>query len=316
MKKCISAKCTMFFCKVVLVLTLVLGFLFCIVMPQYTQSFTAALLDKVDRLISIEGPKIVLIGNSNLVFGIDSTKIEEAFGMPVMNMGLHGGLGNAFHEQMALLHVQPGDIYIVSHTEYDDNDQITDPSLAWITLENHFPLWKLLRMKDIPTMVDAFSTYVKKALDLWAEGTGNVYDKPMYGRSDMNMYGDNTYPRPSRDALMMLPFEEQVIPGIGEQCVDRLNALNKALTEKGATMLVAAYPIASGEFTPLVSDYDAFTEALVEALDAPVISYFSDYMMDYEYFYDTMYHLTNSGVTVRTNLLIDDIRFWMEEQGV
>lgn len=306
-------KHVIFWCKLWLVFAIVVGFLFGIVMPQYTQSFTAVLLDKVERLTSIEGPKIVLIGNSNLVFGIDSAKLEEAFGMPVVNMGLHGGLGNAFHEQMALINVQPGDIYIVTHTEYDDDDQITDPSLAWITLENHFSLWKLLRTKDIPTMADAFSTYVKKALTLWAEGKGNEADTPMYGRNDFNTYGDNAYPRPSRDMQITLPFEEQVVPSIGQKCVDRLNTLHAMLMQKGATMLIAAYPIASGEYTPLVSEYDAFTEALTEALDAPVISYFSDYMLDYEYFYDTMYHLTNTGVAVRTDLLIDDIRYWMEE---
>lgn len=309
-------KCVIFWCKASLVLVIVIGFFFGVLMPQYTQGFTAALLDKVDRLTSIQGPKIVLIGNSNLVFGIDSAKIEEEFGLPVVNMGLHGGLGNAFHEETALCNVQPGDIYIVAHTEYDDDDQITDPSLAWITIENHFSLWRFLRVKDIPGMVDAFSTYIKKALALWAEGVGNEADLPMYARKEFNVYGDNTYPRPSRDVLMEVPFEEQTLPEIGEACVKRLNALNAALQEKGATMLVAAYPIASGEFTPLVAEYDAFTEALTEALDAPVISYFSDYMLDYEYFYDTLYHLTNAGVEIRTNLLIDDIHYWMVERGI
>ena len=300
-----------FWCKAVAVLVLVLVFLFAVVSPQYTENYNASILDKVKRLSSIDGPKMVLIGNSNLVFGMDSEMLEEAFQMPVVNMGVHGGLGNAFHEQMARINIQPGDIYIICHTEYDDDDSIPDPSLAWLTIENHFPLWRLIRLKDIPSMADAFSTYCKKALAVWAEGESADAD-PMYTRESFNVYGDNNYPRPVRDPSIVLPFEEQALPQIGEQCVQRLNALNREIVAKGATMLVAAYPIANGEFTPLVSDYAAFTESLAEALDAPVISYFPDYMIQYEYFYDTMYHLTNEGVAIRTNLLIEDIRFWME----
>ena len=70
------------------------------IMPQYDTSYNAALHDKIDRIEMIEEPKIVLIGNSNVAFGFDSEMIEEAFGMPVVNMGLHGALGNAFHEEM------------------------------------------------------------------------------------------------------------------------------------------------------------------------------------------------------------------------
>ena len=103
----------------------------------------ASLIDKVQRLENLHEPKIVLIGDSNLAFGIDSEKIEEAFGMPVVNMGLHGGLGNAFHEEMTRLNVTEGDIYIICHCSYSDDGQLKNKELAWITLENHPSLWKI-----------------------------------------------------------------------------------------------------------------------------------------------------------------------------
>lgn len=300
-----------FFGKALLVACLVLAFLFGVVMPQYTEGFNAALIDKAARLRSTVGPKIVLIGNSNLAFGVDSQALERAFDMPVVNMGLHGGAGNAFHESMAKLNVQPGDLYIICHTEYDDVDVIDDPSLVWTALENHFSLYPLLRAKDVPTMAKAFSTYVKKALDLWAEGAGNRATEDAYARAAFNAYGDNTFARPQRDANVQIAFESQSVPEIGEACVARLNALNEYLTRHGATMLVAGYPIANGEFTPLVSEYEAFQAALEAALDCPVISYFPNYMLDYDYFFDTMYHLTDDGVRMRTNILIDELDVWM-----
>ena len=71
-----------FFAKCLVMLLLVVLFCFEIVMPQYSLNYQAVLIDKNERLCSIEGPKIVLVGNSNLAFGIDSAAIEEAFGMP------------------------------------------------------------------------------------------------------------------------------------------------------------------------------------------------------------------------------------------
>ena len=81
--------------------------------PQYEHYYSASLIDKMERLDSIEEPKVVLIGNSNLAFGINSKMIEEKFGMPVVNMGFHGSLGNAFHEEMAKINITPGDIYVI-----------------------------------------------------------------------------------------------------------------------------------------------------------------------------------------------------------
>lgn len=304
----------LFFAKAALMLGLVVGFLFGLVMPQYAMSYNASLLDKVKRLKSIDGPKIVLIGNSNLAFGIDSAAIEEAFGMPVVNMGVHGGLGNAFHEEMAKINVHEGDIYIVCQTEYDDDDTILDPSLCWITLENHLSLWTLLRQKDVPQMAEAFSTYVKKALEQWTEGTGNRATDPQYAREAFNEYGDNRYPRLNDGSVPPPPYASQEVPRVGDACVDRLNALAAYLESRGATLLLAAFPIASGEYTPLVEEYEAFQEELESRLNFPVISYFTDYLMEYGYFYDTLFHLTDAGVEIRTNLLIEDLSWWMENR--
>ena len=138
-------KKVLFFGKLFIVTLLLFVFCFGVVMPQYTGNYQASMVDKAARLRSVEGPKIVLIGNSNLAFGMDSQMLEEAFSMPVVNMGLHGGVGNVFNEQAARLNVTPGDIYVVCHSNYDDTDAIKNPELAWITIENHFELYKLIR---------------------------------------------------------------------------------------------------------------------------------------------------------------------------
>lgn len=302
-----------FFAKVALMLALVLVLLGGVLSPQYSLGFNASILDKMDRLKTLEGPKLVLIGNSNLPFGMDSEMLEAEIGMPVVNMGLHGGMGNAFHEEMAKTNVQPGDIYVICHTEYNDTGDAMDPSLTWITIENHFGLWRLVRPEYYGEMKDAASTYVKKLIGLWVDGSGNEATEDAYSRMAFNQYGDDVYERPVQqyDAI---DFSTQKEPYVEDACINRLNELNAYLTARGAYMVVAGYPIANGEFTPLVSVYEDFQAELEEKLDCPVISYFPEYMFDYQYFYDTLFHLTDEGVEMRTSILVEDLQLWLERR--
>lgn len=296
--------------KLICVFAVLIFFMGVIVMPQYRYTYTASLCDKMERLKSIEEPKIVLIGNSNLTFGIDSEMLEEAFDMPVVNMGLHGSMGNAFHEEMAKVNLHEGDIIVVAHTEYSDHDKISDPVTAWLAVENHPQLWRLVRPKDIPDMYFAFPTYAKKALTLWASKEGNEQDHgTVYSRFAFNEYGDVSLERTARSYIFT---EKSVrVPKVNAICTDRLNELNRYVTDRGASLVIAAYPIAYGEFTPPEEKYVQFRTKLQESLDCPVISDYRDYFLDYDYFYDTEYHLTNEGAALRTQQLIYDLERWM-----
>ena len=280
------------------------------IIPQYEGSYNAALVDKVERLQSIEGPKIVLLGNSNLAFGIDSKMIEDAFGMPVVNMGLHGGLGNRFHENMAKYNVCEGDIYIVCHTVYSDDDTVGDATLAWTAIEDHWELWKLLDWKDVKPMMQAFPTYLKKSIDLYSLGNGNEDNGGFYSRSAFNEYGDVELTRNSTEYT----FETEIWPAaVNETATERLNELESFLKERGAVLLVAGYPIAKGELTVDTDIFRQAQEILEKELECPMISDYTDYFLAYNYFYDTNFHLTTEGTKLRTEQLIKDIRDWKNQ---
>lgn len=297
-----------FIIKLIVAFMMLLGYIYHI-LPQYEQGYNASLIDKVDRLESIDEPKIVLLGHSNLAFGINSGLIEEAMGMPVVNMGLHGGNGNAFHEEMAKYNVTPGDIYILCHSDYNDDDLIHETMTAWTSIENHLHLWKILRIDDVVTMARAFPVYLKKSLNLYSSGSGNQDPGGVYARSAFNEYGDVAVLREGSQ----YSFEGVVgIPGIGDISIERINELNEYLTERGATLVVASYPIGNGSLTVDASEFISFQEELAEKLDCPVISNYVDYMFDYKYFFDTEFHLNSDGVELRTIQMISDLKRWQE----
>ena len=286
----------------------------CVVGNQYLGSYQAALIDKAERLRSVEGSKIILIGNSNVCFGMDSKLIEDQFHMPVVDMGLHGGLGNAFHERMIYYGLSAGDIVVICHSSFSDDGSIGDPDLAWITLEHHAELWQIVEKKDLLPLFWAFPSYFHNLiLNMMLGWQGNVArEDSCYSRSAFNEYGDIAF-RPAESYTFT---EESVnVPEINDTCVSRLNQLNRYIEEQGATMLVAGYPIGYGEYTPDASEFDTFEQKLRQALDCDVISHYTDYFLPYELFYNTKLHLTAEGAEIRTKQFISDLSAWMQDEG-
>lgn len=287
-------------------------FFFKIISPQYDKHYQASIIDKVERLESIDSPKIILVGNSNLAYGIDSEMIQNELGMPVVNLGLHGELGNAFHENMAKLNIGEGDIVVVSHISYSDEGGLSNPELTWMTIENHTNLWRIVPAKDWPTLLIGLPSYILKASYYWItnEVENTVTDHNQ--RSMFNEYGDNIYPR---DELTYRFVDGTVdLPEINEICINRLNEFDSFCKEKGASLVIAAYPIADCEFTPDKEEYTRFQTKLDEELDCEIISDFTDYFIPAELFYNTPYHLSNEGAEIRTKQLISDLKQYVEER--
>ncbi|MCF0143387.1 MAG: hypothetical protein HUJ75_08435, partial [Parasporobacterium sp.] len=285
---------------------------FGLISPRYEDGYNASLIDKTARLKSINEPKIILVGDSNLVFGIDSALMEEELGMPVVNMGLHGGLGWAFSMEAARQNINEGDIVVLSQVGYSDDDTIPDPALAWITLENHLDLWPILRARDWPLMLQALPTYALKTINFAITDPEGSIASGAYARSEFNKYGDNVF---ERDSLPGFDFYDSsvtlTIPKVNDINIDRINEFKKYCDEKGATLLVTLYPVAMGDVSPSEAEYEAFEEELKTMTEAPVISEFSDYYFGYDCFFDTKYHLKNEAAKVRTRSLIRDLENYM-----
>ena len=281
---------------------------------QYENDYNASLLDKSARLKAINTPKIILVGNSNLSFGMDSNMLENVMNMPVVNLGLHGGLGNAFHENIAKLNINSGDIIIVCHSTYSDDSRITDITLCWVTLEYHKDLWEILRPEDYPYMVMAFPKYwfnSLKHLITRAISSQDADNVSAYRRRSFNKYGDVVIKpdinKPENEIFW--PGREK-LPEINDICVSRLNELNQYAKERGADLLVAGYPISHGIYSPPDEGYVKFQKELEEKLDCEIISDFRDYFMPYSCFYDFTLHLNEEGTRRRTEQLIRDIKKW------
>lgn len=300
-------------------LLLISSFSYFVIGSQYKYNYQASLIDKVARLKSIDEPKIILVGNSNLSFGINSEMMEAELGMPVVNLGLHGGLGNVFHEQIAKLDIDDEDIVIVCHSSYSDDDNIGDKELALITYDYNNQLLPIFRKKDYIGLLKAYPTYLRKSAVLWMLGRGNQDEGGCYSRKAFNKYGDVVVKPEYEQVDVDLFFEQEgnraAVPWINDVCMERLNALNQYCNDHGAKMVVAGYPVAYGKYDSFgKDDFIKFQRNLEDALSCDVISDFTDYFYPYDYFYNTALHLNDKGREARTKQLIEDMKKWMDEQ--
>ena len=273
--------------------------------PQYTHEYTASFIDKMNRLESIKEPKIVLVSNSNLAFGIQSELIEEELGMPVVNLGFHGGLGNAFHERMPLFNLSKGDIIVIAHLTYADDDTIADPELAMLTVENYFHYWKIFRLKDYPRIISILPKYTKKCFVRWREKADVPPSSTCYARSAFNKYGDNIFPR-DVEAGESAPELRHV--SVNDVCMNRINDFYEQCKEKGISVVIAGAPIINGLHGFDADEYIQFQKEVENRAACPVISDFTDYFFDKKYFFASNLHMTNEGARLRTEQLIKDLK--------
>ena len=300
--------------KLFLFFSIIFCFAVCVVMPQYKLGYMAAFIDKLEREENISGPKIVLLGDSNVAYGVDSGKIEEMLGMPVVNMGLHGGLGQTFCMDLAKKGIRQGDIVIILPGKYDYEAKLLDGTLAWLLLESDLTLLSRVNRQDYFTLLKGYPAYLKKAITLWKNHTGNLDDPVGKDRDDLNEYGDicsvGDVNIMEDGYIRTDPFCED----INYNLMDYFNEYNRYVQEKGAVMVLASAPILEPLLINGYSTAQRRQDELAQALEFPVISDCMNYIYPPEYFYDTNFHLNDRGKEIRTMQLVEDIKTWLNNR--
>lgn len=106
--------------KIVVLITLIISTIGGIIVfhNDIDENYFAAIADKHKYAQSIQKPKIILAGGSNLAFGIASDSIEKILKRPVVNLGLYVGFGLDFILNETLSEVKKGDLVVLSIEYY------------------------------------------------------------------------------------------------------------------------------------------------------------------------------------------------------
>lgn len=271
---------------------------------QIVSDYLEAILDKhacIDSLGST--PKIIFVGGSNLVFGINSAEIENQLGMPVVNLGLHADLGLEFMLNEAATSAGNGDIVVLSAEYYLDegNERMKDKMRSIYPESGKFMNYSLT---DIARMriADVNYRFRKNVLRLLFGKEEEVnFDPAIYSRNAFNRRGDLADHLPGTRTTPLQ--REHIHYSNSWEGEAKLMAFREHVDIAGARLCYLLPPLPVSEFSeqgPKVQAYYKLLQQLeIHCLNSPEDVFRSDSL-----FFDTVYHLNGEGRRIRTEEVI------------
>jgi hypothetical protein len=284
------------------------------------ETYLAASVDKSNRLRTAPSPRVVLVGDSELAFGIDSNLLANRLDgrySPV-NMGLHAGLGLSFMLNQARDGLRSGDVVVLSLTYtslWSDNPAnstlwtvIRNQPHAWTFVPKN-ERWRLLgHLIDEPVLIaNEFSNIAFNKL--YATIFGNETET-VYSRRRFNAYGDldawnltskysATPVEPLDDALPLANLNETIVlvQGFCAEC-----------SAKGISVLYAFSPVSEDWYQARRSVIARTAQMLESRLLIPFANTPEEAVFRSDSFYDGPFHLCGAAVEVNTDRLSSGLR--------
>ncbi len=276
----------------------------------FDYDYDSVLADKYMRLKYSEGKRIILVGGSNLTFGINSVMLKERFNSyDIVNFSgsYHYGIITPF--ELIKANVREGDIVIFipeyHNTTYGEceSSMITN----WQYIESNYAMLEDINIQNTPVLLQQFTKYLDRKRAILPGKLKN--SDSVYVRSGINGYGDLMVYRKHRTGLDIALPNKKIVTAAG---MDRYNNVCKELTEKGVECLFSFPSIHGGdEYRDYIENQTKeFMTLLKDKLNpeyCTIISKCSDFSFDVKLFYDNKYHLTLEGAKERTKVLIRDL---------
>jgi len=285
-----------------------------VTMEPPENDFMAAMIDKHQRANEIEVPQILIAGGSNIAFNIESGEVQDELGIPVVNLGLNIGLGISYLTNELEDVVNEGDIILFFPT--------------WFTAtEGTYPLQKHTA-KHYPRSSKYFNYDVTEEINIHLENTrtqirniivtlilkGEFRTVPaetprlegMYTTEFFNKFGDfegHHYLSPPEDLGQRLIYDYRYWESIPE-----LNDFYARMSQKGVYMFFfyPAYPVTEWERNKVA--LEKLITDIEKDLNIPKPIGPKAFLFPENYFFDTVFHLTEEGKKVRTEKLIEQLK--------
>ncbi|WP_405731891.1 hypothetical protein [Anaerovibrio slackiae] len=261
---------------------------------------------------AIESPKIVLLSGSNTLFGIDAESMEQDLGIPVVNMGLHAGLGEYIFAVCKPL-LQPGDVVILPlEYEYYQLKGLSGEGLAYVTNYDtayfrglpYSEQLKLLYNYDCRDMgLALFDRLRNKKSE--ESATYSVKNFDIRGDIRSNAVEGSKMQPPSHYKQV---FSEDSVPN--EKSAGTIGDFVDWCHLHDVKVYAAwpSYLCYGGEFNEKDKVQNEHIESFWRSKDVEVIGNFADNLYPAELFFDTEYHLNDAGRKIRTLRLLEDLK--------
>ena len=291
---------------------------------QPCYGYMAAFEDKIQLLQEHHEPTLILVGGSNLAFGIDSEILEDEIQLPTLNGGLHAGLGLQFYLDVAAKYARRGDTVILA-PEYSLFSTLVLPDkqcaqklmrqssegfAQLLTLEG-FDFKELIDNFALPEIASQMQAGMKRYDDARVvKQRKNALKPGTYSRLNFNRHGDfvGHHGLPQAEVIPHLDNQYYFNSKKYAKSTAAINKCAATLKAKGVKMFLAYQPITSPTYERSRPEMDKIHEFLKANLDIPVLHEPQEVSYDVSCFFDTSIHLNESAKRERTKVLASAIQ--------
>jgi hypothetical protein len=288
-------------------------------------SYLAAINDKHARLATTPAPRIIFVGSSDLAFGLDSEQIEQAFQIPVVNMGLHGALGPRLDLEAIRPYIQPGDIIIISGNltgiqanSFYGRDDGTGLHL-WlikyrpeIVAAMNSPQQWLLFAQEYPSFLKTMLTIA--SITRFKEFYPRIppLENP-YRRTGFNEYGDMVAHLDLALRPWSLSSQSSSPTQASAAAATYFNDYHDFVREKGASIYMIPPPRPDAVVERAAAQPKV--QRMIYEVTIPSLGEATNYQYPNDYFFDNPGHLNKTGRDVRTKQIIHDLTEMLGESA-
>ncbi len=286
---------------------------------QYDHTFLGEMKYKMQYLKATPGKRIIVVGGSSVPFGLKSGLAENYLpDYRVVNFGMYAGMGTVVMLDWAKAEAREGDIFVLTPEQNRQTlSRFFSGEEVWQAADGAFHLLPLISSARYEELLAAFPAFAGKKLRyalLGAPEPGGVYAKASF-----DTYGDIAYPHREHNILPggynpndLISFSENII---APDFIDELNDFARAVSARGAKVFYHFPPMNAAALAPGTerADVDAYYDFLRGQLLFPILGDPHRSLLESGWFYDSNFHLNDSGATVFTKTLIEDLKIYLKD---
>lgn len=281
--------------------------------PRASKSLLMAQPIKDSLLIHTPSPRIILVGGSNLSFGIDSKMIKDSLHLNPINTAIHKEIGLQFMMKDVIRFIQSGDIVLLI-PEYDryykSKDDVSTELLRMVIDVNKKNI-ELLSPSQMFHLIpylpkNAFSRF--KLREYKKEDCDSIYS--IYS---FNNFGDvnlNTSFRNNKVSFSIASMPQSLI---NQDVLNEIKEFQVAIHKRGASLLISYPCIQDSSYDNCLSQINNVNNH-IEKLGIPIIGNPIHYRIPDSLMLNTPYHLTSDGAKYRTSILIKDLNQYFKNK--
>lgn len=300
---------------------------------QYEETFLGEMKYKMERLKETASlseassspaasRRVILVGGSSIPFGFKTALATEALpDLTFVDFGMYADMGTIVMLDWLRPYIKEGDLILLCP---EQNAQSLSCRFSgedvWQAADGDFTLAASLLPKHFEKLAASFPGFAGKKCFYALFGAPQPTD--IYARASFDSYGDISYPDRNANIMPLLYNPNDTISFstdvITEDFLTEMNDFAAFAKECGAQVYYRFSPMNALALSPDTESaaIDAYYDYLSSVLDFPILGNPHQSIMDSGWFYDTNFHLNDSGAVLFTKYLVEDLKLLYKDTSL